>query len=52
MTPFEAADRPTRAPPRRDEFGWTVLTALIDAFTWRVEGPVQVEILKEYAAGR
>lgn len=41
------------AMPHDDEFGWTILTALVDGFTWRVEGAtVQVEILKMHAAGR
>lgn len=41
------------ATPDDDEFGWTILNALVDGFRWRVEGStVQVEILKKNAAGR
>ncbi|NUP51871.1 MAG: anti-sigma regulatory factor, partial [Catenulispora sp.] len=41
------------AMPHDDEFGWTILTALVEGFAWRVEGAtVQVEILKTHAAGR
>jgi serine/threonine-protein kinase RsbW len=41
------------APPQSDEFGWTILSALVDDILWRVDGPtVHVEILKRRAAGR
>ena len=41
------------APPESDEFGWTILSALVDDIVWRVEGPkVQVEILKHRPARR
>lgn len=40
------------APPQSDEFGWTILSALVDDIVWRVDGPtVHVEILKRRAAG-
>ena len=40
------------AAPRKDEFGWTILSALVDDIVWRVEGTaVRVEILKRRAAG-
>ena len=40
------------APPQSDEFGWTILSALVDDILWRVDGPtVHVEILKRRAAG-
>jgi anti-sigma regulatory factor (Ser/Thr protein kinase) len=40
------------APPQSDEFGWTILGALVDDIVWRVEGPiVHVEITKRRAAG-
>lgn len=43
----------TTAPPQSDEFGWTILSALVDDIVWRVEGPrVQVEILKRRPARR
>ncbi|MFL6114375.1 MAG: ATP-binding protein [Catenulispora sp.] len=39
--------------PDTDEFGWTILTALVDELSWRVDGStVHVEILKRQAAGR
>ena len=39
--------------PDDDEFGWTVLTALVDGCTWRAEGStVRVEIRKQRADGR
>lgn len=39
--------------PDDGEFGWAILTALVDEFTWRVEGStVRVEIRKLRAAGR
>jgi anti-sigma regulatory factor (Ser/Thr protein kinase) len=39
--------------PENDEFGWTILTALVDDFLWRVDGPtVHVEIVKRRAPGR
>lgn len=41
------------APPQSDEFGWTILSALVDDIVWRAEGSaVQVEILKRRAAER
>ena len=40
------------APPQNDEFGWTILSALVDDILWRVDGPtVHVEILKRRTAG-
>ncbi|WP_344660266.1 ATP-binding protein [Catenulispora subtropica] len=39
--------------PETDEFGWTILTALVDDFLWRVDGPtVHVEIVKRRTPGR
>ena len=39
-------------PPGDDDFGWTILAALVDDIVWRVEGPVvQIEIVKHRAAG-
>jgi serine/threonine-protein kinase RsbW len=39
--------------PDTDEFGWTILTALVDELSWRVDGStIHVEILKRQAAGR
>lgn len=39
------------APPQSDEFGWTILGALVDDIIWRVEGPtVHVELLKRSRA--
>ena len=41
------------ARPEADEFGWTILSALVDDLLWRVDGErVQVEIVKRRAAGR
>ena len=41
------------APPESDEFGWTILGALVDDIVWRVEGPtVHVEIVKRRPDGR
>ena len=41
------------AKPEEDEFGWTILSALVDDIAWRVEGPtVCVEIVKRRPAGR
>lgn len=41
------------AEPQNDEFGWTILSALVDDIVWRVEGPtVHVEILKRRVGGR
>ena len=41
------------ATPGDDEFGWTILSALVDDFGWRVEGStVRVEVLKKRADGR
>lgn len=40
------------APPQSDEFGWTILGALVDDIAWRVEGPiVRVEIVKRRPPG-
>lgn len=39
--------------PDDDDFGWAILTALVDGFTWRVEGStVRVEIRKLHMDGR
>lgn len=39
------------ARPESDEFGWTILSALVDDIVWRADGPmVCVEILKRRAA--
>ena len=39
--------------PEDDEFGWTILSALVDDIGWRVEGAtVCVELLKRRPAGR
>ena len=39
--------------PEEDEFGWTILSALVDDIVWRVEGSTAcVEILKRRPAGR
>lgn len=41
------------ARPEADDFGWTILAALVDDIVWRQDGPVvQVEILKHRGAGR
>jgi hypothetical protein len=41
------------AAPDDDEFGWAILTALVDDFAWRAEDlTVRVEIRKQHAAGR
>jgi len=41
------------APPQSDEFGWTILSALVDDIVWHTEGStVRVEILKRRAAAR
>lgn len=41
------------ARPEQDEFGWTILSALVDDIVWRVEDTtVCVEILKRRPAGR
>ena len=41
------------APPQDDEFGWTILSALVDDIVWRAEGStVQVEVLKRRASAR
>jgi anti-sigma regulatory factor (Ser/Thr protein kinase) len=38
------------ATPDDDDFGWTILTALVDGFAWRVEeSTVQLEIRKTHA---
>jgi anti-sigma regulatory factor (Ser/Thr protein kinase) len=38
--------------PEDDDFGWTILAALVDDIVWRVDGPViQIEILKHRAVG-
>lgn len=40
------------APPAGDDFGWAIMTALVDDVRWHVEGPrVRVEILKRRPAG-
>ena len=45
-------DARNAAPPQDDEFGWTILSALVDDILWRVDGPtVHVEILKRRMAG-
>jgi serine/threonine-protein kinase RsbW len=46
-------DARNAAPPQDDEFGWTILSALVDDILWRVDGPtVHVEILKRRTAGK
>ncbi|WP_194916463.1 ATP-binding protein [Catenulispora rubra] len=43
----------TSAPPQDDDFGWTILSALVDDIVWRAEGStVQVEILKRRTVDR
>lgn len=38
--------------PQDDDFGWTILSALVDDIVWRVDGPTAyVEILKLRASG-
>lgn len=38
------------ATPETGEFGWTILAALVDDFTWRIEGSeVRVELVKRRA---
>jgi len=38
--------------PDTDEFGWTILSALVDDIAWRIdETAVRVEVLKRRAAG-
>lgn len=38
------------AGPGTDEFGWTILSALVDDIVWRADGPtVHVEIVKRRA---
>jgi anti-sigma regulatory factor (Ser/Thr protein kinase) len=45
-------DARNAARPQDDEFGWTILSALVDDIQWKVEGPtVHVEILKRRTAG-
>lgn len=45
-------DARNAAPPQDDEFGWTILSALVDDIQWQVDGPtVHVEILKRRTAG-
>ncbi|MEZ0110194.1 serine/threonine-protein kinase RsbW [Catenulispora sp. EB89] len=40
------------ARPADDDFGWTILSALVDDIVWRVDGPtVHVEIVKRRTAG-
>jgi len=40
------------ARPEDDDFGWTILTALVDDIIWRVDGStVHVEIVKRRTAG-
>lgn len=39
------------AAPQNGDFGWTILSALVDDIVWRVDGPtVSVEIAKLHAA--
>ncbi|MEY9929749.1 serine/threonine-protein kinase RsbW [Catenulispora sp. GP43] len=39
--------------PDDDDFGWAILTALVDSFTWGVRGStVRVDIRKQHAGGR
>lgn len=39
-------------PPQNDEFGWNILSALVDEIRWRADGPmVHVEILKRRTVG-
>lgn len=39
------------AAPLGDDFGWVILSALVDDIVWRVDGPmVHVEILKHRVA--
>ena len=39
------------ASPDTREFGWTIVTALVDDFTWDTDGPTAyVEIMKQRAA--
>lgn len=48
-----ATEADASVAPDADEFGWAILTALVDEFTWRVEGStVRVEIRKQHAEGR
>jgi serine/threonine-protein kinase RsbW len=45
-------DARNAARPQDDEFGWTILSALVDDIQWREDGPtVHVEILKRRTAG-
>ena len=40
------------ARPADDDFGWTILSALVDDIVWHVDGPtVHVEIVKRRTAG-
>ncbi|WP_194911594.1 ATP-binding protein [Catenulispora rubra] len=40
------------ARPADDDFGWTILSALVDDIIWRVDGPtVHVELVKRRTAG-
>jgi len=52
MTPFEAADRPTRAPPRRRRVRLDRPDRADRRLHMAGRGSGPVEILKEYAAGR
>jgi anti-sigma regulatory factor (Ser/Thr protein kinase) len=48
-----AAEADASIAPDDGEFGWAILTALVDEFTWRVEGStVRVEIRKRRTDGR
>lgn len=39
-------------PPTGDDFGWAIVTALVDDIRWHVEGPmVRVELLKHRPTG-
>lgn len=48
-----AAEADASIAPDDSEFGWAILTALVDEFTWQVEGStVRVEIRKRRAERR
>jgi serine/threonine-protein kinase RsbW len=48
-----AAEADASIAPDDGEFGWAILTALVDEFSWRVEGStVRVEIRKRRTDGR
>ena len=49
----DVADIAGIARPEDDDFGWTILSALVDDILWRVDGPtVRVELVKRRPAGR